>query len=283
MRTDHGLNPLATFRFGQGPNIRCMKWVRQLFLYSILMVIFGGLIVGLLKTGGPSGHRYILPANGSGGAAPDPGMVTRLFQTNLQETLPRLLLQIVVIIASTQLLGSLFKKIGQPAVIGETVAGIVLGPSLLGLSFPGLFHFIFPVESLPNLRFLSQIGLILFMFIIGMELDTKLLRKQAFDAVIISHASILIPFTLGVLLSFYLYPAYGQTSFYAFALFMGIAMSITAFPVLARIIRDRKLSDTPLGVLAISCAASDDVTAWCLLALLIALILSLIHIDAADE
>jgi Kef-type K+ transport system membrane component KefB len=249
-----------------------MKWAKQIFLYILLMVIFGGLIVGLLRTGGPSGHPYIQQIHGVSGKGQDPGIFIQLFQNNLQEALPRLLLQIIVIIASTQLLGSLFKKIGQPAVIGETVAGIILGPSLLGLLFPGLFHFIFPAESLPNLRFLSQIGLILFMFIIGMELDTKLLRKQAFEAVIISHASILIPFTLGVLLSFFLYPAYGQTSFYAFALFMGIAMSVTAFPVLARIIRDRKLTDTPLGVLAISCAASDDVTAWCLLALLMALI-----------
>jgi Kef-type K+ transport system membrane component KefB len=171
-------------------------------------------------------------------------------------------------------LGWLFKKIGQPAVIGETVAGIILGPSLLGLLFPGIFHFIFPVESLPNLRFLSQIGLILFMFIIGMELDTRLLRKQAFEALIISHASILIPFTMGIFLSYYLYHVYGQTDFISFALFMGIAMSITAFPVLARIIRDRKLNDTKLGNLAISCAASDDVTAWCILAILIALIRS---------
>jgi Kef-type K+ transport system membrane component KefB len=112
------------------------------------------------------------------------------------------------------------------------------------------------------------------MFIIGMELDTRLLRKQAFEALIISHASILIPFTLGVFLSYYLYQVYGQTDFISFALFMGIAMSITAFPVLARIIRDRRLTDTKLGNLAISCAASDDVTAWCILAVLIALIRS---------
>jgi Kef-type K+ transport system membrane component KefB len=114
------------------------------------------------------------------------------------------------------------------------------------------------------------------MFIVGMELDKKLLKKQAFEAVIISHASILIPFSLGVCVSMYLYNLYARehTSFYAFALFMGIAMSITAFPVLARIIRDRKLTETKLGILAMTCAASDDVTAWCLLALLIAFIKS---------
>src|SRR5206468_3073835 len=133
------------------------------------------------------------------------GFFSGLFSTNLQEALPRLLLQIIIIIIPTQFLGWVFKKVGQPAVIGETVAGIILGPSLLGLLFPHIFQFIFPVDSLPNLRFLSQIGLILFMFIIGMELDTRLLRKQAFEAVIISHASILIPFTLGIWLSYYLY------------------------------------------------------------------------------
>ncbi len=211
-----------------------------------------------------------------GGKTPDTGLSVSIFQNNLQEALPRLLLQIVIIIATTRTVGFLFKRIGQPAVIGEIVAGLLLGPSLFGLLFPNAFHFIFPVESLPNLRFLSQIGLVLFMFIVGMELDTRLLRKQAFEAIIISHASIIIPFFLGIYLSYYLYGNYAlpNTSFISFALFMGIAMSITAFPVLARIIRDRKLSGTPLGILAIGCAASDDVTAWCILAMLVALIRS---------
>jgi Kef-type K+ transport system membrane component KefB len=259
-----------------------MKFIKNLTLYAGLIILFGGLIFYLLHAGSPSDQavhvisKYRPPGTDSG------SMIKNLFQSNLQESLPRLLLQIIIIIATTQLLSSLFKKIGQPAVIGETVAGILLGPSLLGLLFPSAFHFIFPVESLPNLRFLSQIGLILFMFIVGMELDTRLLRKQAFEAVIISHASILIPFTLGIALSIFLFKTYAgnHTDFYSFALFMGIAMSITAFPVLARIIRDRKLSDTKLGILAISCAASDDVTAWCILALLIALIRSGSNVNA---
>jgi len=251
-----------------------MKIARHFVLYATLIVVFGGLIFYLLHTGRSLDHS-ISPVAGPAENKPDgAGFFSGLYKTNVQDALPRLLLQIIIIIIVTQLLGWLFKKIGQPAVIGETVAGIILGPSLLGLLFPGIFHFIFPVESLPNLRFLSQIGLILFMFIIGMELDTRLLRKQAFEALIISHASILIPFTLGIFLSYYLYQEYGQTDFISFALFMGIAMSITAFPVLARIIRDRKLTDTKLGNLAISCAASDDVTAWCILAILIALIRS---------
>ena len=251
-----------------------MKMARQFVLYATLIVVFGGLIFYLLHAGKSFDHP-VSPIVKLAESKPDGGgFFYSLYKVNLQETLPRLLLQIIIIIILTQLLGWLFKKIGQPAVIGETVAGIILGPSLLGLLFPDIFHFIFPVESLPNLRFLSQIGLILFMFIVGMELDTRLLRKQAFEALIISHASILIPFTMGIFLSFYLYQVYGQTDFISFALFMGIAMSITAFPVLARIIRDRKLTDTKLGNLAISCAASDDVTAWCILAILIALIRS---------
>ena len=253
-----------------------MKFAKQFILYAGLILIFGGLIFYLLDAGNSLDHPVDRISKAASGKGVEPGTFTNLFQTNLRETLPTLLLQIIVIIAATQLLGSAFKKIGQPAVIGETVAGILLGPSLLGLLFPSLFHFIFPTESLQNLRFLSQIGLILFMFIVGMELDTRLLRKQAFEAVIISHASILIPFSLGIGISIILYSAYAnpQTDFYSFSLFMGIAMSITAFPVLARIIRDRHLTGTKLGILAISCAASDDVTAWCLLALLIAFIRS---------
>src|SRR5450432_384497 len=251
-----------------------MKFIKQAVLYAGLIIVFGALIYYLLHTGKQAFIKTELHVPGK--TLSNRNVQENIFQSNLRESLPRLLLQIVIIIAASRLLGLVFKKIGQPAVIGETVAGIFLGPSLLGLLFPGVFHFIFPAESLPNLRFLSQIGLILFMFMVGMELDIRLLRKQAFEAVIISHASIIIPFSLGIFLSFFLYEAYasGQTHFYSFALFMGIAMSITAFPVLARIIRDRKLTETRLGILAITCAASDDVTAWCLLALLIAFIRS---------
>ncbi|HEY4965470.1 MAG TPA: cation:proton antiporter [Puia sp.] len=253
-----------------------MKFIKQLILYAGLILVFGALIFFMLKSGG----HNALADRGATIPVPetprDSGFFTNLFQENMQEALPRLLLQIIIIIVATRLFGLAFRKIGQPAVVGETVAGIVLGPSLLGLLFPGAFHFIFPAESLANLRFLSQIGLILFMFIVGLELDYRLLRKQAFEAVIISHASIIIPFCLGIFISLYLYPHFAihHTGFYPFALFMGIAMSITAFPVLARIIRDRKLTDTKLGILAISCAALDDVTAWCILAILIALIRS---------
>lgn len=201
---------------------------------------------------------------------------TDSFKHNLTDPLAVLLLQIIVIIAFARLFGFLFKKIGQPAVIGEIVAGIILGPSIIGAYFPGINHFLFPVASLATLSFLSQIGLILFMFIIGMELDLKAISKQAYGAVIISHASIIIPYTLGMGLAYFIYRDYAPegTTFLSFALFMGIAMSITAFPVLARILKEKGLTRSKLGAMALTCAAADDLTAWCILAAVIALVKS---------
>jgi len=198
------------------------------------------------------------------------------FYHNLSEPLSVLLLQIIVIIAFARLFGWLFRKIGQPAVIGEIVAGIVLGPSIVGSFFPEINHFLFPAASLGTLNFLSQIGLLLFMFIIGMELDLKAIGKQAYGAVIISHASIIIPYTLGVGLAYFIYREYAPAgiSFLSFALFMGIAMSITAFPVLARILQEKGLTRSKLGAMALTCAAADDLTAWCILAAVIALVKS---------
>lgn len=198
------------------------------------------------------------------------------FFDNLTEPLAVLLLQIIVIIASARLFGFLFKKIGQPAVIGEIVAGIILGPSIVGAYFPEINHFLFPAASLSTLSFISQIGLILFMFIIGMELDLKAIGKQAYGAVIISHASIIIPYTMGMGLAYFIYQEYAPegVSFLSFSLFMGIAMSITAFPVLARILQEKGLTRSKLGAMALTCAAADDLTAWCILAAVIALVKS---------
>jgi len=198
------------------------------------------------------------------------------FNHGLSEPLAVLLLQIIVIIASARLFGFLFKKIGQPAVIGEIVAGIILGPSIIGAYFPEINHFLFPAASLASLSFLSQIGLILFMFIIGMELDLKAIGKQAYGAVIISHASIIIPYTLGMALAYYIYRDYAPANitFLSFSLFMGISMSITAFPVLARILQEKGLTRSKLGAMALTCAAADDLTAWCILAAVIALVKS---------
>jgi Kef-type K+ transport system membrane component KefB len=193
---------------------------------------------------------------------------------NLEHPLAILLAQIVTIIFAARFFGWICKKIGQPTVIGEIIAGIVLGPSLIGMYFPEFFATLFPTESLGNLQFLSQIGLILFMFVIGMELDLKVLKNKAHDAVVISHASIIIPFALGMGLAYFIYQSFAPdgVQFLSFGLFMGIAMSITAFPVLARIVQERGINKTRLGTIVITCAAADDITAWCLLAAVIAVV-----------
>jgi Kef-type K+ transport system membrane component KefB len=193
---------------------------------------------------------------------------------NLEHPLSLLLIQIVLIVLSSKLLASLVSKIGQPVVIGEIIAGMLLGPSVLGNFWPEVSQFLFRPDSLPNLNFLSQLGLILFMFIIGLELDIHLMKHKAHTAVVVSHASIVVPFAMGVSLAYFLYARFAppNISFLAFGLFMGIAMSITAFPVLARILHERGLTRTTLGSLAITCAAAGDVTAWCILAAVIAVV-----------
>ena len=193
---------------------------------------------------------------------------------NITHPLAILLLQILTIIVTAKIFGFLCKKIGQPSVIGEIIAGIVLGPSFVGMYFPEFSGFLFPKQSLGNLQFLSQIGLILFMFIVGMELDLNILKKKAHEAVVISHASIIFPFVLGIGLAYFIYQGFAPEGikFLPFALFIGISMSITAFPVLARIVQERNLTKTKLGALAITCAAADDITAWCILAAVIAIV-----------
>ena len=185
--------------------------------------------------------------------------------------LPVLLVQIGVILLLARLVGWLFRKIHQPQVVGEMVAGILLGPSLLGWLAPGAYAALFPADSLGYLNSLSQVGLILFMFLVGLELNPKVLRGRGHTAVLTSHVSILTPFLLGSLLALYLYPRLSDDSvtFTNFALFLGTAMSITAFPVLARILTERKLLNTQLGAVSIACAAVDDVTGWCLLAFVV--------------
>ncbi|WP_010250083.1 cation:proton antiporter [Myroides injenensis] len=195
-------------------------------------------------------------------------------ENNLKHPLALLLAQIVTIVLVARIFGWICKKIGQPAVIGEIIAGIALGPSFLGMYLPEISASLFPEYSLGNLSFLSQIGLILFMFVIGMELDLKVLKNKAHDAVLISHASIIIPFALGMTLAYYIFTSFAPegVEFLSFGLFLGISMSITAFPVLARIVQERGLQKTRLGTIVITCAAADDITAWCLLAAVIAIV-----------
>lgn len=182
------------------------------------------------------------------------------------------LLQVLIVIGLSRLMGLVCRGIKQPLVIGEIIAGIMLGPSLLGLIAPNVMTALFPPETLSYLNVLSEIGLIFFMFLIGLELNPKYLSGQLEKAVLISHVSIVVPFALGISSALILYPIVSNdsVSFTAFALFLGSALSITAFPVLARIITENNLQGTRLGTLALTCAAVDDLTAWCLLALAIA-------------
>ncbi|MEI8086849.1 MAG: cation:proton antiporter [Paludibacter sp.] len=192
---------------------------------------------------------------------------------HIAEPSAMLLLQIISILIVSRIFGFLFAKIGQPTVIGEILAGIVLGPSLLGYFYPQAFHFLFAANSLGNLYILSQVGLILFMFTIGMDLNMGELREKMGKIYVISHASIVIPYFFGMLLAYFVYQEFAaaQTDFLSFALFIGISMSITAFPVLARIVQEKGLTKTHLGTVSIASAAINDVTAWCLLAAVIAI------------
>lgn len=187
---------------------------------------------------------------------------------NLGEPTAMLLLQIIAILLVSRIFGTIFKRLGQPTVIGEILAGIFLGPSILGVFSPEIFGFLFNPSTLSNIYIVSQLGLILFMFTVGMELDLGMLRSKMSNTLVISHASIIIPFSLGMILAWYLFADYaaGHTDFLSFALFIGISMSITAFPVLARIVQERGLTKTHLGNISIASAANDDITAWCLLA-----------------
>ncbi|HSL55853.1 MAG TPA: cation:proton antiporter [Pyrinomonadaceae bacterium] len=207
---------------------------------------------------------------------PDPEPSQSVLWQNFRNPVSILLTQIVVILIVAGLFRRLFRRLGQPPVMGEMIAGIVLGPSVLGLFSPIALFFLFPPASLETLRLLSQLGVVLFMFTVGMELNIQHLREKGSAAVMISHASIIVPFLLGSALSLFIYRdlAPSGTSFNAFALFIGVAMSITAFPVLARILEDRNLTHTTLGSIALTCAAVDDVTAWCILALVVALVKS---------
>ena len=188
--------------------------------------------------------------------------------------LPLLILQTGVIIVAARVVGALARRLGQPAVIAEVIAGILLGPSLLGRVLPGRFEQLFPKASLPGLSLLSQVGLVFFMFLIGLELDPKLLRGRGKSSFSISAAGIFVPFALGALLALQIYGSQAEPGVprISFVLFMGIAMSITAFPVLARILAERNLIRTELGSIALACAAADDVTAWCLLALVVSVV-----------
>lgn len=255
---------------------------RNLLFYIAVLLIFGAGIYFVLDFGARLQSGKAVPGERieSTNAQPPPTSeashisAARELSENLRHPVSILLLQVIVIIFAARVVGSIFRKIGQPVVIGEMIAGIILGPSLLGMAFPGAQAFLFPTATLGFLNLLSQIGVILFMFVVGVDLDLQHLRQKAHAAVLVSHASIIVPFFLGITLALFIYPsmALPDISFSAFALFIGVAMSITAFPVLARIVEERGLCKTHLGSIAIACAAIDDITAWCILAIVVAIV-----------
>ena len=250
---------------------------RTILIYLTLLAIFGSGIFFAIEWGQrlPAPTAENTPAVGV--VAPvASGDTTSLWapqRENFKEPLSRILLQVIVIVLATRLVGALFARWGQPSVVGEVLAGILLGPSLLGWLWPEASSFIFPSESLGVLKLLSQIGVCLFMFVVGLELEVSQLRQKAQTAVLVSHVGILFTFFLGVVTALLLYSKQGAsgTSFAAFALFMGIAMSITAFPVLAHILKERGLARTFLGSTALTCAAVNDATAWAMLAFVVAI------------
>lgn len=180
-----------------------------------------------------------------------------------------LFLEMAVILIAVRLVGSVFRRFRQPSVIGEMAAGLLLGPSVLGHFAPGTLNSLFPASNIGPLYALSQVGLVLFMFTVGLDVRPGLIRGSAKSVILASQASIAAPFLSGAALAWVLYPQLGNgVPRLPFVLFIGTAMGITAFPVLARILSDRKLTHTRAGMFAISCAAVDDVSAWCLLAVI---------------
>lgn len=248
---------------------------KQSYWSLVCYIAFLLLFVGAVGYYTHLGSTLDIAPEASGAGSSDSAFATfrMSVEHHLTSSIGLLLLQILVILMAVRLVGWVFKKIGQPAVIGEICAGIMLGPSLLGRFAPEVFDSLFPASSLGNIQLLSNFGLILFMFVIGMELRLSDIRRRFVSSTVISHVGIFFPFVLSLPLSYYIYQEYaaGQTTFLAFSLFVGIAMSITAFPVLARIIQEQGLQRKPLGKLALSTAASSDITAWMMLAGIIAI------------
>jgi Kef-type K+ transport system membrane component KefB len=230
-------------------------------LYAVMVAVAAAVFFWIRAIGEqlPSPARSLTVGPSSPAAAPPAGPNT-LFQ---------FLLALAVIIIIARLMGRFFEYAYQPPVVGEVIGGILLGPSLLGRIAPNVFAQLFPSSVAPFLGLHAQVGIILYMFIVGLELDTREIRRSGHTTIAISHASIVVPFLLGSWLALGVYTRLSPRTvpFTVFALFLGVSMSVTAFPVLARILTDRRMSRTRMGSIALTCAAVDDVTAWCLLAL----------------
>ncbi|WP_448142356.1 cation:proton antiporter [Stenotrophomonas bentonitica] len=243
-----------------GGSVPRMKWGWHYLAWAGIPLVIG---LALARYAGPE-----LPAV----AAKAEPVVGSDWSHHLASPLGLFLLQLLVLLVVAKGAGALLKRLGQPAVIGEMAAGLMMGPLVLGSLLPGLHGALFPASSLGPLGMLSQLGVLMFLLVAGAELDLGGLRGRRRFAFTVSHAGIAVPFVLGVLLAIWLYPEHGPqgVGFTAFALFVGISLSITAFPVLLRILADRGITHTPLGQTAIACAALGDATAWCLLALIVA-------------
>lgn len=248
------------------------RWQNKKDIIYYAAILLVGLISIVILSIIPDSHATS-PANGSGSIGGAFGIFLEIFKGHIVSPFGLLLLQVIVILIFARLVAWLFTKIGQPSVIGEILAGIILGPSVLGWLVPSTFQFLFPEESLYNIKLLSQFGLILFMFVIGMELDLDEIKKQLRKSFVIAHSGIVAPFVLGASIAVLLYQTYGgaQSTILTFALFVGISLSVTAFPVLARIIQEQGKMKSHIGVLSMASAANGDITAWCLLAVIVAI------------
>ncbi len=230
-----------------------------------LAVIAGYVVMLTLAVG----TYLLIRAQGEGLVAGLPAAEGARSEGPKAELLAPVLLALAVITMAARGVGALVQRyLGQPPVIGEILAGLALGPSLLGAISPELQELVLPSAAAPYIGMIAKVGVVLFMFLVGLELDLKVLRKSSHATLVISHASIIAPFLLGAGLALALYPLYAtqDVSFTVFSLFLGVSMSVTAFPVLARILTDRRVQRTRIGVMALACAAVDDASAWTLLA-----------------
>jgi Kef-type K+ transport system membrane component KefB len=232
-----------------------------------LAAFYGGLVAVT------AGAFFWVRSAGERLAAPPPAAAAAPAAVHGVDTLFHALLALAVIVVTARLVGALFARLGQPPVMGEVLGGILLGPSFLGRLAPDVLAQLMPAGIVPFLGIHAQLGVILYLFLVGLELDLGVLRRSTQVTLAISHASILVPFLLGSLLALRIYPTFSTSDvpFTVFALFIAVSLSVTAFPVLARILTDRRISRTRMGIIALACAAIDDVTAWCLLALVVAI------------